>query len=83
MKPATGTSRTVIVGGGLAGLELARQLETYGAGDVLVLEAGSRTELRHVNMTESGEDALRLWRTTPALPECADGSAADRSTGTA
>ncbi|MEU5539311.1 GMC oxidoreductase [Streptomyces sp. NPDC020362] len=61
MKPATGTSRTVIVGGGLAGLELARQLETYGAGDVLVLEAGSRTELRHVNMTESGEDALRLW----------------------
>ncbi|MFD9948490.1 hypothetical protein ACFWYW_41800 [Nonomuraea sp. NPDC059023] len=58
-------SRVVIVGGGLAGLEVARHLEARQVDDVLVLEAGPGDELRHVNQVHDGDRALRQW----LLPE--------------
>src|SRR5689334_10498546 len=51
----------VVVGGGLAGLELAKSLEAQGGGDVIVLDAGPADDLRHVNTAQSPDAALRLW----------------------
>ncbi|MBE8520468.1 GMC family oxidoreductase [Amycolatopsis sp. H6(2020)] len=43
----------LVVGGGLAGLELAKELENRGCDGVLVVEAGPVADLRHVNETHS------------------------------
>lgn len=51
----------VIVGGGLAGLELAKELDRAGHPDVLVLEAGPADDLAHINAVNSPNKALRLW----------------------
>lgn len=50
-----------VVGAGLAGLALVRELEQRGVSNVLVLEAGPAAELRHVNIVHSSERALRAW----------------------
>lgn len=50
-----------IVGGGLAGLELASALAAHGVGDVLVLEAGEARETRHVNVARNPDAAARAW----------------------
>lgn len=50
-----------IAGAGLAGLELARQLETLGVPDVLVIEAGPAEELRHINSCLDPATAARTW----------------------
>ncbi|MFG3505332.1 GMC family oxidoreductase [Streptomyces sp. NPDC047821] len=44
-------ARTVIVGGGLAGVELAAALAGHGAEDVLLLEAGPGEDLTHIHLT--------------------------------
>jgi hypothetical protein len=54
-------SRIIIVGTGLAGLELARQFELLSVREVLLLEAGPAHELRHVNITHGPSSALRVW----------------------
>jgi choline dehydrogenase-like flavoprotein len=59
---------TIIVGGGLAGLELAKELDRSGATDVLVLEAGPAEDLRHVNLGHDPDAALELW-VTPSSDE--------------
>ncbi|OAR27668.1 hypothetical protein A8W25_01260 [Streptomyces sp. ERV7] len=51
----------MVVGGGLAGLELAKVLDSRGIGDVIVLDAGPADDLRHVNTAEPPEAALRMW----------------------
>src|SRR5262245_49023479 len=51
----------IVVGGGLAGLEVAKELDRRGAGDVVVLEAGPGDDLAHVNVANDAETALRLW----------------------
>ncbi|MGW6742643.1 GMC family oxidoreductase [Streptomyces sp. NPDC055025] len=51
----------LIVGGGLAGLELAKHLELAGAGDVLVVEAGAGDDLRHVYAANDAPSADRIW----------------------
>ena len=60
----------VVVGGGLAGLELAKALEDRGVGDVVLLDAGPAEDLRHVNTALTPAAALRLWlepHTDPAF----------------
>jgi choline dehydrogenase-like flavoprotein len=52
---------TLIVGAGLAGLEVARRLDEQGCSDVAVLEAGPAADLRHVNATSDPVQALRKW----------------------
>lgn len=51
----------VIVGGGMAGLEVAGVLAEIGLNDVLVLESGPEGDTRHTNIALSGTDALRRW----------------------
>ncbi|MEV4971611.1 GMC family oxidoreductase [Streptomyces scopuliridis] len=51
----------LIVGGGLAGLELAKHLELAGAGDVLVVEAGAGDDLQHVYAANDTASADRIW----------------------
>ena len=51
----------VIVGGGLAGLQLAKDLELAGHRDVVVLEAGPGDDVAHVNLVHPPDEALRLW----------------------
>ncbi|MER6945045.1 hypothetical protein ABT294_13565 [Nonomuraea sp. NPDC000554] len=51
----------VVVGGGLVGLELAKELDLRDVRDVLVLEAGPGDDLRHVNAANSADEAMRLW----------------------
>jgi choline dehydrogenase-like flavoprotein len=50
-----------VVGAGLAGLELARELAARGVPDVLVLEAGDVHDPRHVNIAKDPDTAARLW----------------------
>ena len=51
----------VIVGGGFAGLEVARRLADHGCLDVVVLEGGPAAELRHTNVTHDPDAAVELW----------------------
>lgn len=51
----------LIVGGGLAGLELAAHLERAGADDVLVVEAGADGDLQHVYAANDAASADRIW----------------------
>jgi choline dehydrogenase-like flavoprotein len=50
-----------IVGAGLAGLELAAELDARGVIDVLVIEAGEVHDTRHVNIAKDPDTAARLW----------------------
>ncbi|MEX2981286.1 GMC oxidoreductase [Streptomyces sp. C36] len=50
----------VVVGGGLAGLELATALAGHGAEDVVVLEAGPGDDLAHVHMGRTQDDATHV-----------------------
>jgi choline dehydrogenase-like flavoprotein len=59
--PLPGRCGTLIVGAGLAGLELARELSAGGGGDILVLEAGPGTDLRHCHVANTADDAQRMW----------------------
>ncbi|MER8072301.1 GMC oxidoreductase [Streptomyces sp. NPDC094034] len=54
-------AEVLIVGGGLAGLELAKHLDVAGAGDVLVVEAGAGDDLRHVYAANDAATADRIW----------------------
>ncbi|WP_030220098.1 GMC family oxidoreductase [Streptomyces bikiniensis] len=58
--PVPRHARTVIVGGGLAGVELATALAGHGAEDVLLLEAGPGEDLAHIHMTHSQTHATEL-----------------------
>ncbi|MFB7493556.1 GMC family oxidoreductase [Streptomyces sp. NPDC056161] len=51
----------LIVGGGLAGLELAKHLELSGAEDVLVAEAGAHGDLDHVYAANDAASADTIW----------------------
>jgi choline dehydrogenase-like flavoprotein len=53
--------RTLVVGAGLAGLEIAKELEARGVADVVVLEAGPADDLRHTHIAHSGDEALEMW----------------------
>lgn len=53
--------RVCVVGGGLAGLELAAELERRGVEDAVVLEAGPGRDLLHVNGAFDAARALRTW----------------------
>lgn len=53
--------RVAIVGGGLAGLEVARHLATLGVDDVLVIEAGPARDLLHINSAHNPDQALRTF----------------------
>jgi len=52
----------VVVGGGLTGLEVAKQLDKFGVRRVVVLEAGAGVDLRHINAVNNARTAERLWR---------------------
>jgi choline dehydrogenase-like flavoprotein len=54
-------AETLIVGGGLAGLQLAKELDRRGATGVLVLEAGPADDLTHINTAHDADTALRMW----------------------
>ncbi|MET9415929.1 GMC oxidoreductase [Streptomyces klenkii] len=54
-------SRVVIAGGGLAGLEVARQLAALGVEDVLVIEAGPAEDLLHIHSAHKPDQALRTF----------------------
>ncbi|RKN65902.1 GMC family oxidoreductase [Streptomyces klenkii] len=54
-------SRVVIAGGGLAGLEVARQLAALGVEDVLVIEAGPAQDLLHIHSAHKPDQALRTF----------------------
>ncbi|GAB3058288.1 GMC family oxidoreductase [Micromonospora schwarzwaldensis] len=56
-----GPARVVIVGGGLAGLELARHLDVAGVDGVVVVEAGPDGDRRHVNAVHDPGAALDMW----------------------
>lgn len=51
----------VIVGGGMAGLELAHHLDVEGGPSVIVLEAGPADDLSHLNLALSPEEAVARW----------------------
>jgi choline dehydrogenase-like flavoprotein len=51
----------VIVGGGMAGLELAKELDRLGGRKVVVLEAGPADDVAHINSVNDAQDALRFW----------------------
>ncbi|MGW7003413.1 GMC family oxidoreductase [Streptomyces sp. NPDC054933] len=53
--------RVVIAGGGLAGLEVARQLAALAVDDVLVIEAGPAQDLLHINSAHKHDQALRTF----------------------
>jgi choline dehydrogenase-like flavoprotein len=56
-----GPARTVLIGGGFAGLELARHLAAGGLDDILVLEAGPVGDPRHINIVHDPATAAALW----------------------
>ncbi|MEV0277852.1 FAD-dependent oxidoreductase [Streptomyces sp. NPDC050610] len=72
--PVTGSDtdephcRVAIVGGGLAGLEAARQLAALGVDDILVIEAGPAQDLLHINSAHRNEQALRTFLDPAADP---------------
>ncbi|MFD5556902.1 GMC family oxidoreductase [Streptomyces sp. NPDC127068] len=53
--------RIVIVGGGLAGLEVAWRLAALGIDDVLVIEGGPARDLLHINSAHRPDQALRTF----------------------
>ncbi|MEU0214026.1 FAD-dependent oxidoreductase [Streptomyces sp. NPDC006265] len=53
--------RAVVIGAGLAGLEVAKELDRRGFDGVLVIEAGPQGELRHNNAVLGPHAALRAW----------------------
>lgn len=53
--------QVLIVGAGLAGLEIAKELDRSGVTDVLVAEAGPAGDLRHSNAAYPPDEAIRLW----------------------
>jgi choline dehydrogenase-like flavoprotein len=53
--------RVVIAGGGLAGLEVARQLVALGVEDILVVEAGPAQDLLHIHSAHEPDGALRTF----------------------
>ncbi|GHF52198.1 oxidoreductase [Streptomyces mashuensis] len=53
-------ARVVVVGGGLAGLELAAALSDQGVEDVLVLEAGPGEDLDHIHRAHPRDRATEL-----------------------
>src|SRR5437773_9953625 len=54
-------TRILIIGGGLTGLQLAKDLTDRGEDGVLLLEAGPRDDLRHINRTHDPATALGMW----------------------
>ena len=58
----------LVVGGGLAGLEVANELVRRGAERVAVLEAGPAADLRHINVTHTEPEAHRIWLEPDADP---------------
>jgi choline dehydrogenase-like flavoprotein len=59
----------VIVGGGMAGLELAKHLDLAGTTDVVVIESGPDGDRRHVNAVNDPTAALGLWLGSEAAAE--------------
>ncbi|GAA4964795.1 choline dehydrogenase-like flavoprotein [Nonomuraea thailandensis] len=88
-----GRAGVIVVGGGMAGLELAGQLHRSGAGEVLVIESGPGLESRHVSQSyperRAGEVVLRPERDRHFFrgwepvgsPHFADGSGLRRRLG--
>lgn len=58
--PSRVSADVLVVGGGLSGLQVARDLWANGA-KVVVLEAGPVGELSHINKRASAEESLRTW----------------------
>ncbi len=58
---STSPSRVVIVGGGMAGLEVAVRLSQEGVDDIVVLEAGPTGDPRHNNVAGTADVALHTW----------------------
>lgn len=54
-------ARIIIVGAGLVGLELAKELQGHGVDEVLVLETGPAGDSRHISAVHDADAALRLW----------------------
>jgi len=55
-------TRVIVVGGGLAGLELAHRLDRAGLDDVVVLEQGPEADYGlHNNASMSDREALEAW----------------------
>ncbi|MGW2007568.1 GMC family oxidoreductase [Streptomyces nigrescens] len=59
-RPVPAHARIVIVGGGLAGVELAAALAGHGAQGVLLLEAGPGQDLAHIHMTHPQKTATEI-----------------------
>lgn len=59
--------RVAIVGAGLAGLTLARELALAGVRPTVVLEAGPGKDLRHKNALPEGA-SMRLWHAAASDP---------------
>src|SRR5260370_32475747 len=52
----------VIVGGGMAGLEMARHLFDLSSDlKLLVVEAGPGADLVHINSSHDEQEAVRMW----------------------
>ena len=52
---------TIILGGGLNGLELASDLYYLGVEDVIIIELGKLLDSKHIYFTLGAEEATRLW----------------------
>src|SRR5689334_11406681 len=59
--PAPSRAKVVIVGAVFAGLETARHLARHGVDDILVIEGGPATNLRHTNVDHDPHTAVALW----------------------